>query len=104
MVKQIVIVQPRGDAEKRKAAEDYVKGLGYEVLDFTAEDIISIMTKGAPENDFHVGPFVVGATSILMGMAGNVCFTHDWKEAGYCIDLFQIACKYGLNIVIMPEE
>lgn len=104
MIKQIVIVQPRGDAEKRNKAEAYVKGLGYEILDFSADDIIAIISKGPLENELHVGPFVVGATSILMAMAGNVCFTHDWKEISYCVDLFQLACKYGLNVVIMPED
>ena len=104
MSKQIVIVQPREEGTSRKEAEAYVRERGYEVLDFNAEDIIAIMTKGAPENDFHAGPFVIGATSILMAMAGNVCFTNNWKEVSYCVDLFQIACKYGLNIVIMPEE
>lgn len=104
MAKQIVIVRPRGDSTAEEKAKKYVKDLGYEILEFSAEDIISIMAKGTPDSEFYAGPFIVGATSILMAMAGNVCFTHNWKEVNYCSDLFQIACKYGLNVVIMPEE
>lgn len=104
MSKQIVIVCPSGDASEKEAAENYVKSKGYEVLNFSAEDIITIMAKGRLDSEFYTGPFVIGATSILMAMAGNVCFTRNWKEVNYCVDLFQIACKYGLNLIFMPEE
>lgn len=107
MSKKIVIVQPNvgeDTAQRQKDAEQYVRDLGYEVLDFSPEDIISIMTKCPQDEKFHSAPFIIGATSILMAMGGNVCFGYGWRSVSYCQDLFQIAFKYGLNIVQMPEE
>lgn len=107
MTKKIVIVQPNvgeDTAHYQADAERYVRDLGYEVLDFSPDDIISIMTKCPSEADFYAAPFIIGATSILMAMGGNVCFGRGWREIAYCQDLFQIAFKYGLNIVQVPEE
>lgn len=107
MAKKIVIIQPNaGDstAESQKKAEEYVMGLGYEILEFSPGDIVNIMTKCPTDSEFYTAPFVIGATSILMAMAGNVYFGGGWREVAYCQDLFQIAFKYGLNIVQEPEE
>lgn len=106
MSNKIVIVQPPSDSPEltekfQSEAEAYVKDLGYELLDFNAEDIFKIMAKGGPDCDFHTGPFVIGATSILMAMAGNVCFGRGYETSLYCRELFRIAFDYGLNIINM---
>lgn len=103
MSKKIVVVQPNNVdniKEHQEESEKYVRDLGYEVLDFSPDEILAIMAKSPPESEFYAAPFIIGATSILMAMAGNVYFGHGWKESNYCADLFQIACKYGLNIVL----
>lgn len=105
MSKKIVIIQPNvGDetAKYQEEAEKYVKDLGYEILDFSGStgEIFEIFSNGESGEEFYSAPFVIGATSILMSFAGNVCFSHGWKDVSYCVDLFSIACRYGLNIVL----
>lgn len=112
MSKKIVIVQPSvGGPEQtdkyQKEAEEYVQSLGYEVLSFNANDILEVMAKGGTDCDFSSGPFIIGATSILMAIAGNVCFGRGWKNFAHSVELFEIAFRYGLNILnmeIVPEE
>lgn len=106
MNKKIVIIQPSIDGPEQtdkyqKNAEEYVKTLNYEVLEHNPNDILEILAKGGTECDFIAAPFIIGATSILMAMAGNVCFGRGWKTVDYCVMLFNIAFQYGLGIVDM---
>lgn len=102
-----IIVQPFVESSERtkqleEEATAYVKSLGYEILNFTSDDLIDIMKRSC-NADFSAYPFVIGATCMLASMAGTICFWEGWQNHSECQDIFQIAFKYGLNIITKPE-
>lgn len=99
MSKKIVIVCPHG--EECEDAKEHVKELGYDIFEVSPDsDLGKLMAENQSEQ-CSPGPLIIGVTSIQMAIAGNVCFAGDWRKYDYCVDLFCVAFRYGLNIVTL---
>lgn len=118
---KIVIVQPfiENDEKTRQLeaeAVKYVTERGYEPVSLSPNELAAITYNGVPVNEvilrnctsnidvFNANLFVIGLTSIFASMAGAVCFWEGWKDKSYCQDIYNIAFRNGLDIVLKPSE
>ena len=107
MSNKIVIVQPSIDGpvktdEYQKHAEEFAKGLGYEIDEFDRDDIVKLLGNTDKGDTLFVEPFIIGMMSVAMSRTGSVCFGYGYKKSKYAVDLFTLAFRYGINIIVDP--
>lgn len=107
-----IIIQPFVESRERTdqlefEAAQYLSSLGYEPMDF--DPILEPLFKYSGEYDSSVSEmnanvFTIGVTSVMMSVAGAVCFWEGWENVPYCQDLYNLAFRYGLNIILKPSK
>lgn len=107
-----IIIQPFIESQERTdqllaEAESHLLSLGYELMDF--DPILDPMRERFSEHlssagDANTNVFAIGVTVMMMSMVGTVCFWEGWEDVPYCQDLYNLAFRYGLNIILKPPK
>lgn len=116
---KILIVQPFMESKEKTRqleaeAEQYVRKLGYEPVSSTLDDFTDITYHDRPLRDilvkesfygeFNANVFLIGITVMVASMAGTICFWDGWQDVPYCQDIYNLAFRYGLQIILKPPE
>lgn len=107
-----IIIQPFVESRERTdqllaEAESYLSSLGYELINL--DSILDPMRECFSEHlsttgDANANVFAIGITAMTMAMAETVCFWEGWEDVPYCQDLYNLAFRYGLNVILKPSK
>lgn len=106
-MKRAIIIQPPEDIERISQVDDeaakYVTECGYEVVDTESLKFFEPSALPNKSDDVNLYLLYIGMLCIDMAMVDAVCFWGDWKAHPYCVDLFQLAFHYGVELITAPE-
>lgn len=107
-----IIIQPFIESQERTdqllaEAESHLSALGYDLMNM--DSIFDPIRKCFSEHfssdsDANANVFTIGIMAIMMSTAGTVCFWEGWEDVPYCQDLYNLAFRYGLNIILKPPK